>query len=110
MAILTKREEWAKPRPPRVTTSPSVLSTVEQGHVRVAIRFLAKRFGTYRKLAAAMGTKEATVSLAGSRRGRVSVGVALRTARAAGVPLENLLVGAYPPANACPFCGRCGEP
>ena len=106
MPVLRERVTWAKPRHPTERRTSSDLSPEEQANVRAAIRFLAKRFGAYAKLAQAMGAKRATVALAASKRGAVSAGVALRVARAAGVPLEAILSGAWPSATACPHCGR----
>ena len=60
---------------------------------KAAIRFLAKRHGTYGALGKAMGAKVATVRCAAQRRA-VSAGVALRVARVAGVSFEEVLGGA----------------
>jgi hypothetical protein len=78
----------------------------EQEATRVAIRFLAKRFGSFKKLSTSMRANVATVELAASKRGTVSAGIALRVARAAGVPLEDVLAGRFPAKGACPHCGR----
>ncbi len=72
--------------------------------MRAALCFLAKRHGTLAKLAEAMRSKHGTVKLA--TRGAVSAGIALRAARLAGAPLEDVLAGRWPPAGACPHCGR----
>ena len=106
MAVLKERVSWAKPRAATERRTSSDLTPEEQANVRTAIRFLAKRHGSYRKLSEAMGAKVATVQLAGSKRGAVSAGVALRVARASGAPLEDVLAGRWPIAGACPFCGR----
>jgi len=105
MAILTERKTWTKPKPANAVRRSSDLTPEEQAHVRVALRFLSKRFGTYQKLAEAMAAKRATVLLAG-RTGSVSAGIALRVARAAGVSFEDVLAGRFPTAGACPYCGR----
>jgi hypothetical protein len=106
MTILVKRETWAKPRLATETRRSSDLSPEEQAHAKAALRFLAKRHGTLRKLASAMGTNFRTLQTAVEKSGTVSAGIALRAARAAGVPLEDVLSGAWPPAGACPYCGR----
>jgi hypothetical protein len=106
MTVLRERVSWAKPRAATERRTSSDLTPEEQANVKTAIRFLAKRCGTYAKLAEAMGAKTATVQLAGSKRGAVSAGVALRVARAAGVPLEAVLAGRWPVAGSCPHCGR----
>jgi hypothetical protein len=106
MAILTERRVWTKPRSATATRRSSDLTPEEQANARKAIRFLAKRFGTYRKLAEAIGAKRATVLLAGRTAGRVSAGIALRVARVAGVSLEDVLAGRFPADGACPYCGR----
>jgi hypothetical protein len=76
--------------------------------VKVALRFLMKRHGTVLELAKAMGANRGTgtVLAALAKRGAVSAGIALRAARVAAVPLEDVLSGAWPPAGACPHCGR----
>jgi hypothetical protein len=105
MAILREATKWTKPRPANATRASSDLTPAEQDATRVAIRFLAKRLGTYRKLAQAMSVKPATLKRA-IWRGAVSAGLALRVARVADAPLEDLLAGRWPRAGACPYCGR----
>jgi len=109
MSILTERKTWTKPRLATTARHPSDLTPEEQANVKLALRFLAKRFGTYRKLAEAMGAKRATVLLAASPRGVVSAGIALRVARVAGVSVEDVLAGRFPVAGACPYCARADE-
>jgi hypothetical protein len=105
MAILTKRETWAKPRPADETRRSTDLTPAEQENVRVALRFLAKRLGGYRKLSTAMRAKHPTVRGALGR-GNVSAGLAVRAARLAGVPVEDVLAGRWPVEGARPYCGR----
>jgi len=104
MTVLTKRETWEKSRALTTARRSSDLTLQEQQNVKVAIPFLAKRFGTYRKLSEAMGAQRATVMLAGHS-GVVSAGIALRAARVAGVPVEAILTGEWPPSGMCPYCG-----
>jgi hypothetical protein len=107
MTILTMRTVRAKERPAHETRRSSDLTPAEQQNVKAALRFLSKRLGSYPKLAKAMGANHATVMAAAHKRGAVSAGIALRAARVAGVPLENVLSGTWPPADACPWRGRC---
>ena len=102
MAILRERVAWTRPRARR---GPD-LSPEEAGHVKEALAFLAKRYGTWRELAKAMGLKSDTIEYAASERGGVTGGMAIRTARAAGVPVEDVLSGAFPKPGVCPHCGR----
>jgi hypothetical protein len=104
--ILRSCVAWTKPRPPNETRRSSDLTPEEQENARAAIRFLAKRHGTRRKLAAAMGVNFGTLQSALEKRGAVSAGIALRAARAAGVPLDDVLAGRWPVTGACPHCGR----
>lgn len=103
--ILRSRLSWTKPRPPTETRRSSDLTPEEQSNTRTALRFLAKRLGTWEALAKAMGANRATVELA-ARRGTVSAGIALRAARVAGASVEDVLAGRWPVAGACPHCGR----
>jgi len=104
MTVLTKLETWEKSRALTTTRRSSDLTLQEQQNVKVALRFLAKRFVTYRKLAEAMGAKRDTVMLAGHS-GAVSAGIALRATRVAGVQVEAILSGVWPPTGMCPHCG-----
>ena len=71
--------------------------------------FLVKRFGSYAKLAVAADVKRQTLILAASKRGSVSAASHCASQGRAGVPLEIVLSGAWPPAGACPTCGRSAE-
>jgi hypothetical protein len=106
MAILVRRQEWRKPRPANETRRSTDLTPAEQENTRVALRFLAKRFGDTAKLAKAMGAHRETVQRPMRMASHVTAGIALRAARVAGVPLEDVLSGAWPKAGACPHCGR----
>ena len=101
MAVLTHPVSWRRTAKRDVESD---LSPQERANVRKALQFLAKRYGTYAKLADAMKAKRATILAA--NRGTVSAGIALRASRAAGVPLEAILTGAWPKPTACPHCGR----
>jgi hypothetical protein len=105
MAILRERVSYREARPANETRHSSDLTQDEQKNARAAIRFLAKRHGTYAKLAKAMGANLGTVRAA-TQRGIVSAGIALRVARVAGVSVEDVLGGRFPVAGACPLCGK----
>lgn len=107
MAILRERTVWRKTRPANETRRSTDLTPAEQENVRVALRFLAKRYGDYTKLAAAIGAHRETVQRPARNARTVTAGLALRLARVAGVPLEDVLSGAWPTAGACPHCWRC---
>lgn len=104
--ILTERVSWKKPRPQNETRRSSDLTPDEQRNVKTALRFLAKRHGTMRKLAPPMGVTYAVLAASVQSRRRVSAGIALRAARVARVPLEDVLAGRWPIAGACPHCGQ----
>jgi hypothetical protein len=105
VTILHARVSWTKLRPKAETRRSTDLTPDEQEHVRVALRFLAKRHGDVSKLARAMGAHRETVQRP-VRGGIVSAGIALRAARIAGVTLESILLGEFPPDGVCPHCGR----
>ena len=96
---------WRKPRPANETRRSTDLTLTEQENVRVALRFLAKRFGDTSKLAKAMGAHRETVQRPMRMASHVTAGIALRAARVGGVPLEDMLAGRWPVAGACPYCG-----
>jgi plasmid maintenance system antidote protein VapI len=77
----------------------------EQEHVRVAMRYLRARAGSWRLLGKALGFKLSTMRHVRSHEKNVSPTMALRLARFAGVTVDDLLTGKYPPAGACPHCG-----
>jgi hypothetical protein len=107
MAVLTKRETWAKSRPQNETRKASDLTPEEQRHARKALHFLRAKLGSWPKLAAAMKVRAPTLCTV-SRGRAVTAGLALRAARLAGVPVEDVLSGAWPKAGSCPHCGRLG--
>ena len=107
MGILREPKVWREERALATTRRSSDLTPEEKANVRKALRFLSKRFGSWPALAKAMSANEHTVWTS-AHKGAVTAGIALRAARVAGVPLEEMLSGAWPPASACPHCGRCG--
>ncbi len=82
----------------------STISTKEQQHVRVALRFLRVRFGGWAALGKALKSGEETLSAVASKR-PVSASLAFRVARLVDVGIDDLLAGAFPPAGSCPLCG-----
>lgn len=83
----------------------SDLTTKEQANVRIALRFLRTRCGTWAALAQALGSSLGTVVHAGTKQ-CVSASLAVRVARLAGVPVDDVLTGRYPPEGICPHCGH----
>jgi hypothetical protein len=82
------------------------LSTDEQERVRVALRFLRVRAGSWKALSTALGFSECTVVNVKKRCKDVSPTMLLRVARFAGVSVDDLLAGRFPPPGACPHCGH----
>ena len=103
--ILRSRVAWTKPRDPTETRRSTDLTPKEADHARAALRFLRVRLGGGPKLATLLRVNEPVLRLACSSR-QPSAAMAIRAARIAGVPVENVLSGAWPPAGACPHCGR----
>lgn len=105
MGVLREVKTWRRDRPAKLARRSCDITRAEQENVRRALRFLAERFGDWRKLADAMGTSKATVYAASKGRA-VSAGMAIRAARVAWEPVESLLTGAWPKPDTCPHCGR----
>lgn len=103
MTILRTTKQWSRPSQRHRLED---LTPDEQGRVRAALVFLSRRFGSWEALAKVMNVKVGTACYSGGQNSKPSAGIALRAARAAGVPLEDILSGAFPPAGACPSCGR----
>jgi hypothetical protein len=78
----------------------SELTKEEQANVRAAMRFLRFRCGGWIQLAKALHIGRTTAKRANSAM------VAYRVARLAGVGVDDVLVGAFPPAGTCPHCGH----
>ena len=89
-------------RPP---TDRADLTPKEQEHVRVGLRFLRLRCGTWETLAKALRFKRKTVQEA-VYGATVSASLAFRTARLAAVRIDDLLAGRFPPKGTCPHCGH----
>ena len=107
MSILTTKTVWRRPRAIVDTVNPEKLTPEQEERVRVALKFLHKRFGTWAALAKAMGVKPETLQQSAFRARRAPTsGMAIRAARVAVVPIERILSGLWPPKNVCPHCGQ----
>ncbi len=82
------------------------LTNQEQHHVRVALRFLRVKFGTWATLGKAIRFKDTTLSAVASGHKVVSPMLVVRVARLVKVGLDDLLAGGYPPKGSCPLCGH----
>lgn len=83
----------------------SDLTSSEQAHARAALCFLRARCGGWEPLAKLLRVKEPTVRNVAQGR-TVSASLAFRVARLVKITVDDLLVGKYPPAGACPHCGH----
>jgi len=86
----------------------SDLTAKEQASVRIALRFLRTRCGTWEALWKALRFSKATMrrTIDG---GEVSASMAVRVARLAGVGVDDVLTGRYPLPGTCPHCGHRAE-
>lgn len=86
----------------------SDLTAKEQANVRMAIVYLKARCGGWSPLVKALRYKQMTMAhtVAGQP---VSAAMAFRVARFASVPIDDLLVGSFPPAGTCAYCGQRKE-
>lgn len=89
-------------------TRSSDLTAAEQQRVRVALRFLRVRFGGWAPLAAALHVKTNNLSRT-AHAGTVTASLTFRLARLLTIGIDDLLLGAYPPAGSCPLCGNGDE-
>lgn len=85
-------------RPPRPLTAQ------EQAHVRLAVRYLRTRLGSWVAVARAVRIKRATVRRVRDG-GKVRPYLADRVARAVAVRVEDLKAGTYLGPDPCPNCG-----
>ena len=82
---------------------PKPLTGQEQANVRIAMRYLRVRFGTWVAVSRAVRVKRRTVRRI--REGqRVRVYVAQRVATLAAVSLNDLRAGRFPATWRCPVC------
>jgi hypothetical protein len=82
------------------------LTSQEQHHVRVALRFLHVKFGTWATLGKAIRFKDTTLANVAGGHKAVSPMMLVRVARLVKVGLDDLLAGKYPPKGMCPLCGH----
>ena len=80
------------------------LTAKEQAHVRLAIRYLRVRLGSWVAVARAVRIKRATVRRVRDG-GKVRPYLAARVARAVAVRVEDLTAGKYLGHDPCPNCG-----
>lgn len=106
MTILRERTVW---RLMAKRTRVDTLAPEEQANVRAALRFLRIKHGGSRKLAPLLGVLPRAVKNYASPKRAVVAGLAVRLAKLAGVPAEDILRGTWPPAGACPWCGRLDQ-
>jgi hypothetical protein len=82
------------------------LGLQEQRNVLGALQFLRVRTGGWKPLAKALGFASSTMLNVKKGHRGVSASMAFRVSRLTAVPFDDLLDGKYPPAGACPHCGR----
>ncbi len=87
----------------------SDLTAKEQANARVAIRFLKARAGAWAPLGKALHIDRKTLGKIGRGTLAVSASIAVRVARFAGVGVDEVLLGRFPPAGACPHCGHVAQ-
>ena len=106
MTILRERVTWRRTRTePKTRYATLDLTQEEREHVRVAFRFLRRRYGSNVALAAALQASPRSLSRVMGTRGKPSAGILMRAAKLAGMPLERILAGKYPKRGTCPGCG-----
>lgn len=81
------------------------LTEKEQANVRKAPRYFACRAGGWRPMQEALSFKKTLTNVSEGHNG-VRPNLAFRLARMAGVAVDDVLNGTFPPAEACPHCGR----
>ena len=105
MAILMKREVWRRTVPLIRRREPD-LTDAQVAALKRSLLYLRVTIGGRNKLARALRVHATTLSRVLSDRKRPSAVIALRAAKLAGQPVDLVLSGAWPPAGACPHCGR----
>ena len=104
MTILTKREVWR--RSALMRRREPDLTDAQVAALKRSLLFLRVTIGGRNKLARALRVHATTLSRVLSDRKRPSAVIALRAAKLAGQPVDRVLDGSWPPAGACPHCGR----
>jgi hypothetical protein len=87
----------------------SDLTAKEQDNVRVALRFLRARCGTWATLAKALCAERLGLARVAAGRYAASASLAVRVARLAKVGVDDVLTGRFPPPGICPHCGSMRE-
>jgi DNA-binding XRE family transcriptional regulator len=83
----------------------SDLTAQEQEYVRIAIRCLRWKLGTWELVAKALRFERKTIRQVRGGKYAVSARLMLRVARLVNVSMDDLLSGKYPPSGTCPHCG-----
>jgi len=98
--------------PRRDIYSRADLSPKEQNRIRVAIRFLRVRLGSWEILARALKFTAPTLIHVCAERRPVSPTMCFRVARFVNIGIDDLLAGKFHAPGMCPKCGSCekGEP
>jgi len=84
----------------------SDLTDKEQRAVRLALRFLRQRAGTWKGLAKGLRYEEHSLQKTATGKRPVSPALALRVARLAGVGMDDVLSGQWLSGRVCPHCGH----
>lgn len=84
----------------------SDLTKEEQAHVRTALRFLHRRFGSWEPLSVALGQDDSSLAHVARGDRAVSARLVFRVARLVKVGIDDLISGKYPAPGACPLCGH----
>lgn len=104
--MATKRVHWKREPKKRATSRLESLTPEEQECVRVALRVLLVRYGTWVKVAEVLGVPAGRLYKVHGKHGPPTAGLALRVARVAGVAVDDVLEGKFPADGSCPMCGR----
>lgn len=87
----------------------SLLTAIEQRHVRSALRLLRARMGSWDALVRALRSTPKTIRKLMSDEWPVTPEMAFRVARVASASIDDLLAGRFPPPGTCPHCGRSAD-
>ena len=82
------------------------LTKEQRANVMAALRFLRIRVGTWKIFAKTLGFEMSTMRNIDKGVNPASVNLAFQVSKLAGVPFDDVVAGRYPPAGACPYCGR----
>ena len=86
------------------------LTATEQQHVRVALRALRFRFGTWAAVADALHYRPESMKGTACGRAPITPTVAFRVARLANVGIDDLLAGKFRLPGQCAACGHVAQP